>query len=105
MFTVQSLHPSAALGPHHLPCSHMFLCTLTHVVLGHVGLIILIISNTIKSKNIESSYGWINCGQSPRMDHVWTMSTGGSRVENFHGWATCGQLVTGGAHVGGRDFP
>ena len=51
---VQSLHPSAALGPHHLPCSHMFLCTLTHVVLGHVGLIILIISNTIKSKNIES---------------------------------------------------
>ena len=21
---VQSLHPSAALGPHHLPCSHMF---------------------------------------------------------------------------------
>ena len=33
------------------------------------------------------------------------MSTGGSRVENFHGWATCGQLVTGGAHVDGRDFP
>ena len=39
------------------------------------------------------------------MDHVWTMSTGGSRVENFHGWATCRQLVTGGAHVDGRDFP
>ena len=36
---------------------------------------------------------------------ILTVNTGGSRVENFHGWATCGQLVTGGAHVDGRDFP
>ena len=39
------------------------------------------------------------------MDHVWTMSTDGSRVDNVHGWATCGQLVTGGAHVDGKDSP
>ena len=44
---------------------------------------------------VDNLHGWI----------TWTMSTGGSRVENFHGWATCGQLVTGGAHVDGRDFP
>ena len=39
---------------------------------------------------VDNLHGWITCG---------------SRVENFHGWATCGQLVTGGAHVDGRDFP
>ena len=41
---------------------------------------------------VDNLHGWITCGQCPR-------------VENFHGWATCGQLVTGGAHVDGRDFP
>ena len=72
---------------HVLTC---FLCTLTHVVLCHVRLIILIISNTIKSKNndmggsiVDNLHGCITCGQCPRVDHVWKISMGGPHVDSW----------------------
>ena len=45
---------------------------------------------------VDNLHGWITCGQCPRVDHVWKISTGGPHVD---------MLVTGGAHVDGRDFP
>ena len=44
--------------------------------------LILIITNTIKSNNIDSEHGWITCGKFPRVGHMWTVG---------HGWSTCGR--------------
>ena len=61
-------------------------------MLGHVRLIILIISNTLKSKIlkvnmggsiVDNLHGWITCGQCPRVDHVWKISTGGPHVDSW----------------------
>ena len=38
---------------------------------------------------VDNLHGWITCGQCPRVDHVWKISTGGPHVG--HGWSTCGR--------------
>ena len=32
---------------------------------------------------VGNLHGWITCGQCPRVDHVWKISTGGPHVDSW----------------------
>ena len=32
---------------------------------------------------VDNLHGWITCGQCPRVDHVWKISTGGPHVDSW----------------------